>query len=193
MGPMGPMGPSGQDGRDGVGNPVIIPYASGGVMEFTVPSTEVDESNTWAIGFGNSALVRLNIDGSITLISPPQMPDTDFTMPFSLPRGGVIKSIVAYFRITAIAPAPAPGTELTVSARLFSSTTPNEVFNEIAVATLPTITDPQAGSITDVLLDGLNIPITARTRLLLVLSITSTNSADQLTVEGRASAGVSIE
>ena len=55
------------------------------------------------------------------------------------------------------------------------------------MATLPTITDP-SGSITDVLLDGLNIPTAEHA--LLVLSIPSTNSADQLTVEGRASEGI---
>ena len=94
---------------------------------------------------------------------------------FSMPRDGTITSIAAYYSNTvALA---LVGTTVTITAQLFSSTTPDNTFTAIpgAVVTLaPPLTGVVAlGTISSGITTGLSIPVTAETRLLMVFSATA--------------------
>src|SRR5450756_1555097 len=53
---------------------------------------------------------------------------------FSVPRSGTITSIAAYFSTTA--PLALAGSTITITAQLYSSTTPNNIFSPIAGTTV---------------------------------------------------------
>lgn len=111
-----------------------------------------------------------------------------------MPRDGIITDITAYFS-TAVG-LTITATDITVTAQLYSSTTPNNIFSPIpnAIVTLNpsfggiiTIGDIASGTTT-----GLNIPVTTGTRLLMVFTITSEGVELINTLTGYASAGVNI-
>ena len=88
------------------------------------------------------------------------------------------------------------GSSVTINAQIYQSTTPNNVFSPIA-GTLINLTPSLSGvlSIGTLLngaLTGLNIPVTAQTRLMLVFSATASGLTLINTVTGYASAGLSI-
>jgi len=115
-------------------------------------------------------------------------------MAFSLPRDATITSVSAYFSTTASL--SLVGSTVTITAQLYQSTTPNNTFSPIsgtAVTLAPALTGVIAiGSISSGLLTGLSIPVTAGTRLLYVLSITSTGISLINTIDGYASGGLNI-
>lgn len=87
---------------------------------------------------------------------------------------------------------------MTITAQLFESTTPDNTFTAVpgAVVTLaPALTGIVAiGTVSNGITTGLNIPVTAQTRLLLVFSASVTAGIDiATTVIGYASAGLSID
>jgi BclB C-terminal domain-containing protein len=114
---------------------------------------------------------------------------------FSVPRDGAITDIAAYFSV--VLGLTLIGTDITVQAQLYSSAVPNNTFSPIAgtlVTLAPTIGGTvNVGDIASGLLTGLNIPITAGTRLLMVFSITASGVSLVNTLTGYASAGISIE
>ena len=89
------------------------------------------------------------------------------------------------------------GSTVTITAQLYSSTTPNNTFTAVPGASVTLA--PQLsglislGTISNGLTTGLNIPVTAQTRYLLVFSASATGLTLINTVAGYASAGLSIE
>jgi BclB C-terminal domain-containing protein len=140
------------------------------------------------IGFGSND-VAVTVGGLI---------DTTGTssFAFSMPRAGVITSIAAYYSVgvgLAIV-----GTEITITAQLYSSTTPDNIFAPIVgtiVTLAPVLTGlVSAGDSLNGILTGLSIPVSAETRLMMVFSANVTSGIDIATIiSGVASAGISIE
>ncbi|WP_051624296.1 exosporium glycoprotein BclB-related protein [Clostridium akagii] len=187
-GPTGPVGATGPTGANGAG--AIIPYSSGlPVLLTTIVGGLVGLPGF--VGFGSSAQGIAVLGATIDLTGAG---GTLLNFAFSVPRDGTITSIAAYFSTTAAL--SLVGTTITVNAQLYSSTTPNNTFVPIAgtlVTLSPSITGIVAiGAISNGILTGLSIPVSAQTRLLMVFSTTATGLALINTVAGYASAGVTI-
>jgi BclB C-terminal domain-containing protein len=186
----GPPGPAGPAGPAGAG--AIIPYASGGPITMTTIAGGL-VGLTGLVGFGSSvsniSLAGGTIDLSNTTLAGPLI-----NFAFSVPRAGTITAIAAYFSTTAAL--TLTGTTVTITAQLYSSTTPNNIFSPItgAIATLvPPLTGILAlNTISNGITTGLAIPVTPQTRLLMVFSATATGTTLINTVVGYASAGVAI-
>lgn len=169
----------------------IIPYASGLPVVLTTVFGGLANTNA-LVGFGNSAY---NVGISSGVIDLTGAAGTLLNMAYSVPRAGVITSMSGFFSTTA--GLDLVGSTVTITARLFRSTTPNNTFTEVPGATV-TLTPPltgtlSIGTISSGVTSGLNIPVTAGTRLLLVFSTSVTAGLDIATiVAGYASAGVSI-
>ncbi len=141
-----------------------------------------------AVGFGNNLPGVAAASGTIDLLGL-----TNFA--FSMPRDGVITSLAAYLSISAAV--SLVGSTVTVYARLFQSTTPDDTFVEIPgaeVTLAPALTGLIAiGDTISGVTTGLNIPVTAGTRLLLVFSPEVTAGLDlAAAIAGYASAGLGI-
>jgi BclB C-terminal domain-containing protein len=143
------------------------------------------------VGFGNSAPTPSVIGASIDLTGGPGV---ELDEAFSIPRDGTITSISAYFSTTTAL--SLVGTTVTVTAQLYSSSTPDNTFTPIpgAMVTLaPALTGIVAiGTTSNGIATGLSIPVTAQTRLLMVYSISATGVGLINTVTGYMSGGVSI-
>ncbi|UNL95307.1 collagen-like repeat preface domain-containing protein [Paenibacillus polymyxa] len=222
VGPAGPTGPTGADGLPGAvgavgpagatgatgvggatgatgvtgvtgatGSGAIIPFASGGPAILTTIAGGL-VGTTSLIGFGSSATGISLVGGIIDLTGTLVGPVINFA--FSIPRGGVITSIAGYFSTTAAL--TLLGSSVSITAQLFSSPTPNNTFIAVPGATVtltPPLTDIVAlGTTSSGIATGLAIPVTAQTRLLMVLSATATGISLVNTVVGYASAGVTI-
>nr|WP_250230262.1 exosporium glycoprotein BclB-related protein [Anaeropeptidivorans aminofermentans] len=141
-----------------------------------------------AIGFGLNLPGIAAASGTISLLGLTNLA-------FSVPRDGVITSLAGYLSISA--GLSLIGSTVTVSAQLFQSTTPNDTFVAVPGAVV-TLAPPLTGliSIGDVssgVTTGLNIPVTAGTRLLLVFSAEVTAGLDiAAAIAGYASAGLGI-
>lgn len=191
-GPAGEMGATGATGAAGAaGAGAIIPFASGSpIIMTTILGGLVGTTST--VGFGNSQTGVSLLGGSIDLTGAPGVAAN---MAFSVPRDGTITSISGYFSSTLAL--SLVGSTVTVTAQLYSSSAPNNIFTPIpgAMVTLaPPLTGLLAlGTISNGITTGLNIPVTAQTRLLMVYSATATGLNLINTVAGYASAGVSID
>ena len=186
-GPTGPTGPTGATGATGPTGPgAIIPFASG--LPLTLTSIVGGLAGIPGfVGFGSSAPGLVALGGLIDLSGVTNMA-------FSVPRDGVITDITAFFS-TSIALALV-GTEVTVNAELYQSTTPDNEFTPVPgtqINLAPALTGVlPIGTISTGSLTGLSIPVTAGTRLLMVFYITVTGLDLITTVAGYASAGVNI-
>jgi BclB C-terminal domain-containing protein len=113
---------------------------------------------------------------------------------FSVPRAGTISSVAAFFSTTAAL--ALIGSTITITAQLYSSTTPDNTFSPIAdtaVTLSPALTGIIAiGTISNGIVTELSIPVSAQDRLLMVFSITAAGLSLINTVEGYASAGITI-
>lgn len=115
---------------------------------------------------------------------------------FSMPRDGSITAISAYTSsTTALA---LVGTSVTITAQLYASATPDDLFTAIpgAVVTLaPALTGIVGiGTVSSGITTGLAIPVTAQTRLMLVFTAQVIAGIDLATViTFDASAGVTIQ
>ena len=113
---------------------------------------------------------------------------------FHVPRDGTITSFSAFFSTTAAL--SLVGSTVTVNAQIYQSATPNNVFAPIAgtlVNLAPSLSGViSVGTLLNGALTGLNIPVTAQTRLMLVFSATASGLSLVNTVVGYASAGLSI-
>lgn len=197
QGPQGPPGPQGETGPQGPpgetgppGASAIIPYASGLPVALTTVLGGL--LNTGAlVGFGSS-IANVGVGGAT--IDLTGAGGTLLNFAFSVPRDGVITSMSAYFSVTAAL--SLIGSEVTISAQLYQSTTPNNTFTPIpgAVVTLPPLTGAiNIGTILSNNISGLNIPVTQGTRLLMVFRSNVTSGLDIASeVIGYASAGVAI-
>ena len=183
-----PTGATGPTGIAGTG--AIIPFASGLPVALTTIAGGLVGLPAF-VGFGSSAQ-GLTLLGSTIDITNASGTLSNFA--FQLPRAGIITSFSAFFSTTVAL--SLVGSTVTVRAQIYQSTTPNNVFSPIA-GTLINMTPSLSGvlSIGTLLngsLTGLNIPVTAQTRLMLVFSATASGLALVNTITGYASAGLSI-
>eukprot|EP01133_Synstelium_polycarpum_P010054 gene10054-11728_t len=165
----------------------IIPYASGAPVVLTTIAGGL-VGTTSVVGFGSSFPGVSLLGGSIDATGI-----TNFA--FSMPSSGTIKSISAYFSNTvALA---LVGSTVTITAQLYSSSTPNNTFTPIPGASV-TLAPSQTGvlsigSVSNGITSGLSIPVTPETRLLMVFSATAVGLSLVNTVTGYASAGVAFQ
>ncbi|WP_282955961.1 exosporium glycoprotein BclB-related protein, partial [Paenibacillus macquariensis] len=182
-------GATGVTGATGAG--AIIAYASGlPVALTTVLGGLLNTSGL--VGFGNNVSSVSIIGGTIDLTGAA---GTLLNFAFSVPRAGTITSMAAYFSTTAAL--TLVGSTLTITARLFSSSTPNNSFTAVPGATVtlsPSLTGIlPIGVISSGLTSGLGIAVTPGERLLMVFTATVTAGVDIATViAGYASAGITI-
>ncbi|SPF51857.1 Putative membrane protein (fragment) [Candidatus Desulfosporosinus infrequens] len=143
------------------------------------------------VGFGSSAPGLVDLGATIDLTGAAA---TNLNFAYSVPRDGTITSIAAYFSTTAAL--SLVGSTITITAQLYSSTTPDNTFSPVAgtaVTLAPALTGIlSVGTISNAILTGLAIPVTAQTRLLMVFSATAAGLTLINTVAGYASAGVVI-
>jgi BclB C-terminal domain-containing protein len=197
-GATGPTGVTGATGATGVtgatgsaGNGAIIPYASGSTVSLTTIAGGLAGTPAF-LGFGNSVNDSTSLGETIDLTGTDE---TLLNFAFSMPRDGTITSFSAYFSTTTAL--SLVGTTVTITAQLYSSTTPDNTFSPIegtAITLAPALTGVIAiGTISNGILTGLSIPVTAQTRVLVVFSISAAGISLINTVDGYASAGVSIQ
>ena len=144
---------------------------------------------------GTQALIGFGNNESGTTVAGVLDTTGLINLAFSMPRDGIITSIAAYFSVGAAVALVA--STVTISADLYSSTTPDDAFTPVAGTTV-TLAPPLTGLVgvgvvTNGILTGLAIPVTAETRLLMVFTATVTAGLDIATIiTGNASAGVTI-
>jgi BclB C-terminal domain-containing protein len=169
------------------GSEAIIPYASGApVVVTTILGGLV--GTTSLVGFGSS-LPGVSLAGGVINLAGVS------NYAFSVPRAGVITSLSAYFSTTVAL--GLVGSTVTITAQLYRSTTPDNSFTAVPGASVnlaPGLTGIIGiGTISNGITSGLNIPVNAQDRLLLVFSSTATGLSLLNTVTGYASAGLSIK
>lgn len=179
------------DASGGSNGGAIIPYASGAPVVLTTILGGLT-GTTSLVGFGSSAVGVSVLGGTIDLTGAA---GTLLNFAFSMPRSGTLKSMSAYFSTTAAL--SAIGTNITVTAQLYQSTTPDNQFTAVpgALVTLaPSLSGIiSIGGVSNGITTGLSIPVTAQTRYLMVFSANATGLTLINTVAGYASAGLSIE
>jgi BclB C-terminal domain-containing protein len=188
-GATGTVGVTGATGAAGSG--AIIPYASGLPVAMTTVLGGLLNTSS-AVGFGSNATNIAITGGTIDLTGAP---GTLLNFAFSAPRAGTITSMAAYFSTTAAL--TLLGSTVTITAQLYSSSTPNNTFTAVpgALVTLsPALTGTLSlGTISSGTTTGLSIPVTLGERLLLVFTSAVTAGIDvATTIAGYASGGVTI-
>lgn len=179
------------DGSTGAaGTGAIIPFASGLPITLTTIAGGLAGIPAF-VGFGSSAQ-GLTVLGATIDITNASGTLSNFA--FQVSRAGIITSFSAFFSTTAAL--SLVGSTVTVNAQIYQSTTPNNVFAPIAgtlINLTPSLTGViSVGTLLNGSLTGLNIPVTAQTRLMLVFSATASGLTLINTVAGYASAGLSI-
>ncbi|WP_261752087.1 exosporium glycoprotein BclB-related protein [Rossellomorea vietnamensis] len=198
QGPQGPPGPQGETGETGAtgdtgvpGAGSIIPYASGLPVALTTVAGGL-VGTTSLVGFGNSITgVTLLESGQIDLTGAG---GTLLNFAFSVPRGGTITSMSAFFSATASVTLVG---DTTIIAQLYRSADPStntfDPIPETLVSLNPTITAPiTLGDVSRGALSDLAVTVDQGDRLLMVFSATVTGITLVGTVLGYASAGVTI-
>ena len=199
-GPTGPTGPAGVDGVTGptgatgptgiAGTGAIIPFASGLPVALTTIAGGLAGLPAF-VGFGSN-VQGLTVLGSTINITNAAGTLSNFA--FQVPRDGIITSFSAFFSTTAAL--SLVGSTVTVNAQIYQSSTPNNVFSPIPgtlISLAPSLSGIiSIGTLLNGALTGLNIPVTAQTRLMLVFSATASGLALVNTVAGYASAGLGI-
>lgn len=200
MRPQGPAGATGATGADGVtgatgpagiaGTGAIIPFASGLPVALTTIAGGLAGLPAF-VGFGSN-VQGLTVLGSTINITNAAGTLSNFA--FQVPRDGIITSFSAFFSTTAAL--SLVGSTVTVNAQIYQSSTPNNVFSPIPgtlISLAPSLSGIiSIGTLLNGALTGLNIPVTAQTRLMLVFSATASGLALVNTVAGYASAGLGI-
>lgn len=199
-GPTGATGPAGVDGVTGptgatgptgiAGTGAIIPFASGLPVALTTIAGGLAGLPAF-VGFGSN-VQGLTVLGSTINITNAAGTLSNFA--FQVPRDGIITSFSAFFSTTAAL--SLVGSTVTVNAQIYQSSTPNNVFSPIPgtlISLAPSLSGIiSIGTLLNGALTGLNIPVTAQTRLMLVFSATASGLALVNTVAGYASAGLGI-
>ena len=193
-GATGGTGPTGNTGPTGVaGSSALIPFSSG--IPITPTTLLGGAVGTPAlVGFGNSFTSATILGADIDLTGAAGLL---LNFAFSVPRDGTITSLAAYFSATA-ALAIGIGT-LSITAQVYRSIAPStNIFTPIATAkvninltALPLI-GIVLGDHGSAIVTGLNIPVTAGTRLLMVFSAQVTGISLAGIAAGYASAGLAI-
>lgn len=187
-GPTGSTGATGPTGADGTG--AIIPFASGLPVTLTTIVGGLVGLPAF-VGFGSSAQGLTALGATIDITNAS---GTLSNFAFQVPRAGTITSFSAFFSTTAAL--SLIGSTVVVTAQIYQSATPNNVFSPIAgtlINLTPSLTGViSVGTLLNGSLTGLSIPVTARTRLMLVLSASASGLTLLNTVVGYASAGLGI-
>lgn len=187
-GPTGATGPAGATGVAGTG--AIIPFASGLPIALTTIAGGLAGLPAF-VGFGSSAQGLTLLSSTINITNAS---GTLSNFAFQVPRAGTITSFSAFFSTTLAL--SLIGSTVTVNAQIYQSATPDNVFSPIAgtlIALSPSLSGIiSVGTLLNGSLTGLNIPVTAQTRLMLVFSATANGLTLVNTVAGYASAGLSI-
>jgi len=182
IGPTGPMGLIGSTGPAGAG--AIIPFASG--IDRTISMISGVE-NVMVLGFGSS--VNGGLVGGNIVTATPGVP-----FAYSMPRDGILTDIAAYFSNTAAA--SITGATGTIRAEVYTSPTPNNTFSAVPSAfvdLVPTLTGAIASGTTfNGRTTGLNIPLTAETRVVIVFRLLVVGTNLNQTITGIAGAGLNI-
>lgn len=197
-GTTGPAGSTGATGAAGVtgatGAGAYIPFASGIPIILTTDLSGATDTVS-LIGFGNSVSEVSLVGGAIDIAGTNIGELLNFA--FSVSRDGTITSIAAYF--STAADLSLIGSTVTITAQLYrSAPPPNNIFTPIPGANItlsPPLNDTALmGTISDGAVTLLvPVPVTTRTRLLMVFSAEVTlGTAIATTVIGYASAGVAI-
>lgn len=195
QGIQGPIGPTGTQGEQGIQGPTgangingagaIIPYASGTPVTLTslvgglvgLPAV---------VGFGENLPLLSVLETTIDLTGL-----TDLT--FIAPRDGIITELSVFFS-TAVA-LSVIGSDITITAQLFSANPASNILTQVpeSVVNLSPVLSGTI-SIGDIAVVNapLNIPVTAGTRLALVLSISVSGVAIATELVGTVSGGLSI-
>ena len=187
-GAVGATGPAGPTGAPGGG--AIIPFASGSPIGMTAVVGGPEIIST--VGFGSSEFFRPQ--GGFTLGGSLDLSDGTGDMAFSMPRDGTITSISGYF--SNFGQMDLTGSTVTVTAQLYRSSTPDNIFEPIPEALLnlaPSLTNVVSARSLSGITTGLNIPVSSQTRLLMVYYLTFSGRILAFSLGGRASAGVSIQ
>ncbi len=190
-GATGADGATGATGATGVaGTGAIIPFASGLPISVTTIAGGLAGLPAF-VGFGNSAQGLTLLGTSIDITNAS---GTLSNFAFQVPRAGIITAFSAFFSTTVAL--SLIGSTVTVNAQIYQSATPNNVFTPIAgtlISLTPSLTGAiSVGTLLNGALTGLNIPVTAQTRLMLVFSATASGLTLVNTVAGYASAGLAI-
>ncbi|HLU88950.1 MAG TPA: exosporium glycoprotein BclB-related protein, partial [Cyclobacteriaceae bacterium] len=165
----------------------IIPFASGQPIELaTVPGGITAISA--AIAFGNST----NVIQSLGPLDMTMVPN----MAFSVPRDGLITSISGFF--SASVGIILSSSTLQITAQLFSATPNDNFFYPVPGASVtlgPALSGLiNTGDVSNGHVNGLAIPVTAGTRLMLVVNPAIVGGVDIVTtVTGYFSGGLVIE
>ena len=169
----------------------ILPYASAAPATVTTLISGL-EGTVALVGFGNS-VSGIGLSG--TAVDLTGGPGISLNYGFSLPRNGVIKSITASF--SNVAALNLIGTTVTLKAQLYSAASGSNTYNPVsgaAVTLSPGLTGIiSLGNTYKGIVNGLSIPVTSQSKLLLVISATSSGLFLVNTVVGYVSAGVSFD
>lgn len=187
----GADGATGATGATGVaGSGAIIPFASGLPVSVTTIAGGLAGLPAF-VGFGSSAQGLTVLSSTIDITNAS---GTLSNFAFQVPRDGMITSFSAFFSTTVLL--SLIGSTVTVRAQIYQSATPNNVFSPIAgtlINLAPSFSGVvSVGTLLNGALTGLNIPVTAQTRLMLVFSASASGVSLLNTVVGYASAGLSI-
>ncbi|WP_263364402.1 exosporium glycoprotein BclB-related protein [Paenibacillus sabuli] len=188
QGPQGEAGPAGPQGPAGTGGSAIIPFSSGMPITMTTISGGLS-GQMGMLGFGSSDQISAS-GGAIDLTGASGV---NINYAFSVPRNGTLTSMSAFFSTTNAQ--SLVGTTITVQAQLYSSASGNTFLPVpgAAVTLAPSLTGVLTiGTTSNGSTTGLNIPITANTRYLLVFSATATGISLTNSIPGYASAGIEI-
>lgn len=162
----------------------IVPYASG--TPVTMRNGAVKAVSL--IGFGNAVSGVYLINNAVDLSGGG---GAVLNFAFSMPRSGSITAITAYFSNIAAFTA---NSAISVTAQVYQAVGSTNSFTPVSGA-LVTLTPALSGTvsanvISSGLTSGLNIPVTAGSRLLLVFSLSTSDPA--AVVNGYVSGGVTI-
>ena len=162
----------------------IIPYASG--RPVTMRNGAIKAGSL--VGFGNAVSEVYLLNGAIDLSGGG---GALLNFAFSVPRSGTITSIAGYFSNVAAFTTSSP---VSITAQVYQATGATNSFTPVSGA-IATLTPALSGTVStnttsSGLISGLNIPVTAGSRLLLVFSLSSSNST--AVINGYVSGGVTI-
>lgn len=168
----------------------IIPFASG--LPVTVTTMAGGLSGTAGlVGFGSSVSGISFVGGNIDLTGAA---GTLLNFAFTAPRNGTITSISSFFSTTAAL--SLVGSSVTITTQLYTAPNGSNTFSVVpgaSVTLAPAMTGIMAiGTTSSGTTTGLNIPVIAGNRYLLVYSATAAGLSLINTIAGYASAGINI-
>lgn len=181
------MSASGATGATGAaGASDITAFASGAPATMTTDGGGL-ENDVVIVGFGENEVTQTSA-GSIDATGLDDLA-------FSVPRDGTLTSLSTFFTVTTSM--SLVGTTITTTCQIFESPTPDNNFNPVpgAVVTMaPALTGVVSiGTVINGITTGLNIPVTAQTRLMLVCGSTASGLSLINSISGQFSGGVSIQ